>query len=1116
VSPESKPLDVDAVLGSLKDFQRASVDYVFQRLYLDEKPARRFLVADEVGLGKTLVARGVTAKAIEHLTEKDIPRIDIVYICSNADIARQNINRLNVTGQDDFALASRITLLPVTLKDLKKNRLNFVSFTPGTTFDLRSSMGTRRERALLYWLLKDAWDLKGTGPLNLLQGSVGRDKFRTRVDDFRDRNEIDETLKAEFERALKQRVESAREAGRPDLRTRFHELAERFRYGRETYPRADRRDQRELVGELRSLLATTCLTALEPDLIILDEFQRFKHLLEGEDDASELARNLFEYPEARVLLLSATPYKMYTLEHEAGTEDHYEDFVRTVSFLQGDPRRTDRFKDLLGAYRREALTCADGDLSGLREAKAQLEGELRRVMIRTERLGVSEDRSGMLKEIPAASCRLEPGDVDTYLSLQRIARALDQPDTLEYWKAAPYLLSFMDEYDFKEEVKEAIENGGEEAREIARALQGGRLSLRGEDLSTYQPIDPGNARMRSLLKDTVGRDMWRLLWLPASLPYYQLEGAYKDTADQSLTKRLVFSSWRVVPKVIAGVLSYEAERRMMQSLDPQAENTPEARKRRRGLLQFRRETDGLRLAGMPVLGLLYPSLTLAEQVDPLAIARECGANGSIPALAAVLDKATERADALLQDVFASLKKSAFNPSDAGPVDENWYWAAPILIDRQRRPGEVHSWLNNQNTPAAWAGRDAKGKEAGGEDDDSLWDQHVAKAAELQSGRAIRLGRPPEDLARVVALLGLAGPGVAAARSLARSVGGTASLHGPTLRNAAGAVAWAFRNLFNLPESMALVRDPKNEEPYWLRVLAYCADGGLQSTLDEYVHVLKESLGLIDKPPDQTIEAIGQEIRDALSLRTAGLNVDLLTPKDGTVAIQTQRMRARFATRFGQEKSDEDGGAVNRAEQVRSAFNSPFWPFVLATTSVGQEGLDFHPYCHAVVHWNLPSNPVDLEQREGRVHRYKGHAVRKNLAKRYGLTNGSGANGVDPWVHLFAQAAAERGEASDVMPYWVFAVAGGALIERHVPALPLSRETDRLERLRRSLAAYRMVFGQARQEELLAYLLSHFPEGETARLAEDLRVDLAPRPLVPSLDDRCDLPSAVKGLEGDEQ
>jgi len=119
VTHDPAPLDVDAILAQLKDFQRASVEYVFKRLYLDEEPARRFLVADEVGLGKTLVARGVIAKAIQHLREKEIPRIDIVYICSNADIAWQNINRLQMPGQQSLALASRITLLPVTLKDLK-------------------------------------------------------------------------------------------------------------------------------------------------------------------------------------------------------------------------------------------------------------------------------------------------------------------------------------------------------------------------------------------------------------------------------------------------------------------------------------------------------------------------------------------------------------------------------------------------------------------------------------------------------------------------------------------------------------------------------------------------------------------------------------------------------------------------------------------------------------------------------------------------------------------------------------------------------------------------------------------------------------------------------------
>src|SRR6266478_6234713 len=77
----TKP-DTETVLAGLKDFQRATVDYVFERFYGPD-PTKRFLVADEVGLGKTLVARGVIARMIDHLCEK--PRIDVIYICSHAD-----------------------------------------------------------------------------------------------------------------------------------------------------------------------------------------------------------------------------------------------------------------------------------------------------------------------------------------------------------------------------------------------------------------------------------------------------------------------------------------------------------------------------------------------------------------------------------------------------------------------------------------------------------------------------------------------------------------------------------------------------------------------------------------------------------------------------------------------------------------------------------------------------------------------------------------------------------------------------------------------------------------------------------------------------------------------
>jgi hypothetical protein len=205
------------------------------------------------------------------------------------------------------------------------------------------------------------------------------------------------------------------------------------------------------------------------------------------------------------------------------------------------------------------------------------------------------------------------------------------------------------------------------------------------------------------------------------------------------------------------------------------------------------------------------------------------------------------------------------------------------------------------------------------------------------------------------------------------------------------------------------------------------------------------------------------------------------------------MRARFAMRFGDEKN-EGGIEPTRADRVRSAFNSPFWPFVLSTTSIGQEGLDFHNYCHAVVHWNLPTNPVDLEQREGRVHRYKGHAVRKNLAHSYTLPQLVSKMGIetDLWKVLFQSAREDRKEnTNDLSPYWVYSIEGGAKIERHVPFLPLSRDQLDLEALQRSLTIYRMVFGQNRQEDLLMYLSKNYSPEKLEKIMDELRIDLSP-------------------------
>ena len=50
--------DVGRTLSSLKDFQRATVEYVFRRLWLDDDQVKRFLVADDLAGGRLVAPWG--------------------------------------------------------------------------------------------------------------------------------------------------------------------------------------------------------------------------------------------------------------------------------------------------------------------------------------------------------------------------------------------------------------------------------------------------------------------------------------------------------------------------------------------------------------------------------------------------------------------------------------------------------------------------------------------------------------------------------------------------------------------------------------------------------------------------------------------------------------------------------------------------------------------------------------------------------------------------------------------------------------------------------------------------------------------------------------------------
>lgn len=1066
--------NTEAVLAGLKDFQRATVDYVFDRFYGDQ-PTRRFLVADEVGLGKTLVARGVIARTIDQLWET-VPRIDIIYICSNADIARQNVQRLGIPGCEIAAQATRLTLLPLQLHDLNKHRLNFIALTPGTSFEQTGGGGRIEERVLLYCLLDRAWKLNGArAPIYVMQDYAKTATFERALAGF-DEKRINEQLADAFVAALNRQVASEKSAGIKDLRARFEELCRAFSRV-DSKPDGDATKVRtRFIGELRRLLARVCLAALEPDLIILDEFQRFKHLLEEDTEAGELARDLFDSQAgqgARVLLLSATPYRALSLHHE--TEDnHYEDFVSLLEFLEnGD---VDSCKAALKEYRDAlpAVRTAEG-LDRLRKAKNALQDRLRRVIARTERLAVSSQRGGMLKDALPAAAPLQPADVHAFLGAQSIADQLGEGDMVEYWKSAPYLFNFMDAYALKASFREAA--GERDMIQLVRKHPEAFLDL--GKLRSYQPLEPANPRLRSLIADTLDQRMWQLLWMPPSLDYYRLAGPFAEPLLRSATKRLVFSAWHMVPRAIAALVSYEAERRMMRAAHPRAELSTEDWTKQKPLLRFTISAE--RLTGMPLFLLVYPSLVLAQKCDPRELARD----GAISA-----EEARQKLSTRLRSMVEGL---GIESSPGGPADERWYWVIPMLLDYKEHRAEAKAWWNRSNLATRWAGADS-------EEEDSGWSQHVEEAAQcvrsIQAGK-LRLGAQPSDLFDVLALGASAAPATAALRAFTRDHQESGQTPA-ALRDAAARTGKAFLRLFNHAEVIEMIRSTGGENPYWLRVLEYAHGGGIQAMLDEYVHLLKESLGVSHVAATERAEKIAEELIGALTLRTASLRVDEITAPEYAreVSITDEKLHIRFAMRFGDERNDEvlapapgEIATRTRKERVRAAFNSPFWPFVLISTSVGQEGLDFHHYCHAISHWNLPANPVDMEQREGRVHRYKNHAVRKNLASQH-AADALSADSRDAWGELFKLGYACRppGE-NDLVPFWLYA--GEAKIERHVPALPFSREVDRLHAMRKALAIYRMVFGQSRQEDLIAYILAEIPDEERETVVTELQINLSP-------------------------
>ncbi len=1056
---------------ALTKFQNAAVNRIVETLTKDGGSGR-FLLADEVGLGKTLVAKGV----IEELARQRKGGLTVVYICSNVEIVEQNKSKL----VEPFEFSNeRLTLLPIHSKEIERQRRRgktlLFSFTPGTSLSVGRGMGVRKERSLLLYLLLKAEVAKNS--------RVWREYFRggcTRSDweEVFMLSHLKRVFEGVEEKYATNFVARLNQMRLPDLEDKRDCLVtENF----EKWVCSSAPKQKRLViGKLRECLATVCLEFIHPHLIIMDEFQRFADIMKNFNDPTKLEHRMIRKEGAKFLILSATPYKMYTPDEE----DHYKGFYETLTFLFNsklDSPKISAIRSKLENFRKQ-LTSGEANEnreSSLRELKSGIEADLKEVMCRTERYWYIEETNKGILEVPSggeAQKRMTPRVIELreYVQLRKfLLKDLSGHHgscATDFWKSCPSILSFMDSgYKFiktitdlkipeslllrRKQLEKTFHHNLKLRLFLAKVLHG----------KVEEPVeyDPASSP----------KTLWRHLWIPPTYQYYSDAGDF--TSGGGPHKFLVFSHWRFVPRALASILS-----RQIELLIRHHDN------KQKGPLKFNEKTS------LFPFDVCFPSLCLAREVQPLQLFLENGANLTLKDL-------TRAAEAKIRKLLdlSGVKIGPESPS-------TWQVVARLEAQSphsdQVRESVEQSSVRFEEEEGEFYGRH-KEKYLGYLDD-------TDKTLTVSRAQIRRLAR--------IALFSPANCMLRSALSTLRNEDGSLPIREILLQTVNLGVN-ELRKYFNRPIVQAVINQVASGNHYNDRVLDYCQKGHYQEMMDEYFYllarVLQKSKIRSGTKKKQSAEVSSFDHLAGVLGTHAGATSINERAKSGRMDEGVYRQSTHFALPFGESEAElEEKTKRHRGTSVRDAFNSPFWPFVLITTSRGQEGLDFHLYCRDVVHWNLPSNPVDLEQREGRINRYDGLCIRQNIRRDYQLSDIKWSAGKSPtdafvpnvWDSLFSNIENDPQFFSHhfkhgLFPHWVYvprvAADGNIMIRRHLLFYYGSRDLTHYQRLKKDLGLYRLAFGQPRQQDMIDEIRAKMdPKGQSwDSNLEQLMINLSP-------------------------
>ena len=1018
-----------------KDFQEATANRIIE---LFKSGHNRVLLADEVGLGKTIVAKTVVEKTGLWRKEINDPEYVVVYICSNAGIAEQNCSKLGIAKENRVSISEgRLSMQHLMLAESKKNgNVRLIPMTPATSFQIKSGAGTAPERALAFLLLDMCRMCGGyQEELSLLlrtrfiESPNSWDWYisnqRLRINLLGNRKQYLSEMKAGLEQHLKPELISEIKSVCRKIRKNIYQLSHKA----DLESVISWQRQKEIINQIRYCFAQISLGMLNPDLVIMDEFQRFRDLIEiDDDDYSDGAllskKFLRDNKQSCVLLLSATPYKPYSTLSELtdGEETHLQGFMRVMDFLMNEHEENEKFHTVWESYSEHLSEIQGQNLSVLISAKNDAENALYNHMCRTERRNSAIINTEKARFIPVD--KLSAANVHCYIELQRVVRDMGLGNfPIEYIKSAPFLMSFMN-YRIKDRIDDILKGKKIDITPDERNKYIKRMPtafLKRSQINAYQPLPNTNARLNLLFDEIFDIEGDKkgnpelLLWIPPANKYYNAGVKSVFERCEGYSKTLVFSSWEMVPRALSTLVSYESERLVNKKIVNKSEEqqsyyaVPEEvdfvdlenvkaakRGKTRYIIREQREL------------VAYPSMWLAQKYDcEKYYGYEIGE----------LKKAIKQ----------KIKEDLVRVENVMNISKGNLGARQILLFLKYMDGAV-----------------------------SLPER-----------------LPSEETIDILVNMAIGSPAICLFRALTE-------IDDKIQRQklAQECCDSSFVSMFNRPESRSIMnavfegKRGSDDEGHFEQVFRYCVDGNFQAMLDEF----KFALGVSG---EDFVAAINSSFLQTSNLPYVSQEFYKASFTEHSNK-KAPRLRVHFAAGYFDAKTNDK--TIQRVNNIRNAFNSPFRPFVLITTSVGQEGLDFHLYSRKIVHWNLPHNPIDLEQREGRINRYMCHAIRQNVAANESAYD---------WKEKFDQTRIKYGVGfSEMVPYWCLPdnYPYKYQIERIVPMYPFSLDKTKYDRLINVLALYRLTLGQPRQEEMINILNR---EDLTNEQIEELFFDLSP-------------------------